>query len=162
MFSNVQEIAYMCVRLAETNDLSDWRIVANDVAEIFGNPVMADDPEFLDYAERKMAQKEVFTAIDSRTGKCIGFIGLSRHFNRITWFGVLNEYRNQGIGSKLLKTALNELDSSKEITVETYRENYSLGQPARHVYMKHGFIEIDNTLFDHLGNERCRLAISAV
>ena len=152
----------MLVRLAEIKDLCDWRAVANDVAEIFGNPVMADDPEFLDYAERKIVQKEAFAATDNETGKCVGFIGISRHFNRITWLGVLEEYRNQGIGSKLLKTALEELDFSKEITVETYRENYLLGQPARHVYMKHGFIEIDNTLFDHLGNERCKLAINKV
>ena len=150
----------MVIRLAELNDLREWRIVANDVAEIFGNPIMAEDPEFIDYAERKIAQKEAIAAVDEQTAKCIGFIGFSRHFNRITWFGVLETHRNQGVGSSLLKLALSELDRSKEITVETYRNTYELGKPARHVYIKHGFVEIDNSLFDHLGNERCKLAIS--
>jgi len=47
----------------------------------------------------------------------------------------LDIYRNKGIGTKLLEMALNEMDNTKEITVETYRENYIPGQPARH-YIK--------------------------
>jgi len=148
----------MFVRLAEIKDLNEWKTVANDVAEIFGNPKMADDPEFIEYAERKLAQKEVFTAIN-KVGTCIGFIGFSRNFNRITWFGILESYRNQGVGSKLLKCALNELDAPKEITVETFRDNNMFGKPALNFYLKHGFVLIDHAIFDNLGNERCKLAI---
>ena len=146
------------IRLAEINDLSEWRAVADNVAAIFDNPQMADDPEFIEYAERKLAQKEVFTAVDE-SGKCIGFIGFSRNFNRITWFGIHENYRGRGIGSKLLKLALNELDASKEITVDTFRDNHALGKPALDFYLKHGFVLVDNTIYDNLGNERCKLAI---
>jgi len=147
----------MLIRLAEPNDLADWKIVAENVAVIFGNPIMASDPEFIEYAQSKIRQNGAITAVDEKTGQCVGFIGFSYHYNRVTWFGVLESFRNQGAGSKLLQTALSRLDSSKEITVETYREDYIPGLPARHVYIKHGFLEIDNTLFDHLGNERCKL-----
>jgi len=93
----------MNIRFAKPYELDEWRVVAKDVSEIFGSPKMADDPEFIDYAERKITQKEALTAFDETTGKCVGFIGFSRHFNRVTWLGVLESYRNQGIGSKLLK-----------------------------------------------------------
>jgi ribosomal protein S18 acetylase RimI-like enzyme len=150
----------MIIRLAKDEEIQKWQIVAKDVAEIFGNPIMANDQEFIDYAHRKIKQKEAFIATDDLNNDFMGFIGFSRNFNRITWFGVLEKYRNIGIGSKLLEKALSELDQSKEITVETYRENYIAGQPARHVYFKHGFKEIVNNIFDHLGNERSKLAIS--
>jgi ribosomal protein S18 acetylase RimI-like enzyme len=71
----------------------------------------------------------------------------------------LEKYRNKGIGGKLLEKALNELDKSKEITVETYRDNYIPGQPARHLYKRFGFKETENDLFDSFGNERCKLSI---
>jgi hypothetical protein len=54
---------------------------------------------------------------------------------------------------------LNQLDSSKEITVETYREDYEPGLAARSLYHKNGFVEVDNNLFDPLGNPICKMAI---
>ena len=149
----------MIIRFAEENELEKWKILAKDVAEIFGNPTMDTDPEFIDYAERKIKQKEALIAVDDMDKEFFGFIGFSRHFNRITWFGVLEKYRNKGIGSKLLEIVLKELDKTKEITVETYRENYIPGHPARYVYKKYGFIETEDNLYDSFGNERCKLSI---
>jgi ribosomal protein S18 acetylase RimI-like enzyme len=149
----------MIIRFAEENELEKWKILAKDVAEIFGNPTMDTDVEFINYAKRKINQKEALIAVDDMNKEFFGFIGFSKHFNRITWFGVLEKYRNKGIGSKLLEIALKELDKTKEITVETYRENYIPGQPARFVYKKYGFIETENNLFDSFGNERCKLSI---
>jgi len=149
----------MIIRFAEEDELEKWKIVARNVAEIFGNPTMDTDIEFIDYAQRKIKQKEALIAVDDINNEFYGIIGFSKHFNRITWFGVIDKYRNKGIGSKLLEKALNELDKTKEITVETYRENYIPGQPARHVYIKYGFKEIENNLFDSFGNERCKLSI---
>jgi ribosomal protein S18 acetylase RimI-like enzyme len=149
----------MIIRFAEENELEKWKILAKDVAEIFGNPTMDTDPEFIDYAQRKIKQKEALIAVDDTNNEFYGFIGFSKHFNRITWFGVLEKYRNKGIGSKLLEKALNELDKTKEITVETYRENNIPGQPARKVYKKYGFKEIETNLFDSFGNERSKFVI---
>ena len=150
----------MVVRFAKTEELAKWQIVAKDVAQIFGNPNMANDPEFIEYAQRKINQKEAYIAVDDSDEKFYGFIGFSNHFNRITWFGVLKEHRNKGIGSKLLEKAIEELDKTKEIIVETYRKDYEPGKPARHTYEKHGFKETENNLYDHLGNERAKLVIT--
>ena len=150
----------MIIRYAEDNELEIWKEIAKYVAEIFGNPKMDTDPEFLDYAQRKILQKEALIAVDDLKKEYYGIIGISRKYNRITWFGVFEKYRGKGIGSKLLEKALNELDKTKEITVETYRENYVPGQPARKIYQKFGFKEIDTNLFDSFGNERSKFAIN--
>ena len=149
----------MIIRLAEEKDMDDWRAVADNVAVIFGNPDMANDPEFIEYAHSKIKQGGALTAVDEKTGKNVGFIGFSFHSNRVTWFGVLESFRNRGLGGQLLKAALEKLDAAKDITVDTFREDYFPGQPARHLYMKHGFVESDNTLQDSFGNERCQLVI---
>jgi len=150
----------MIIRYAEENELEKWKVIAKDVAEIFGNPAMDTDPEFLNYAQRKIKQKEAYIAVDNLNNEFYGIIGFSRNYNRITWFGVLEKYRNMGIGSKLLEMAIKELDSKKEITVETYRENFEPGKPAKYVYKKYGFKETESNLFDNFGNERCKLSLT--
>ena len=150
----------MIIRFAEDNELEVWKKLAKDVADIFGNPTMDIDLEFIGYAQRKILQKEALIAVDDLNKEFYGIIGFSRKFNRITWFGVFEKYRSKGIGSKLLESALNELDKTKEITVETYRENFIPGQPARKIYKKFGFKETDINLFDSFGNERSKFVIN--
>jgi hypothetical protein len=47
----------MFIRLAETKDTDDWRIVAENVASIFGHPTMAKDPAFIEYMQNKYRTK---------------------------------------------------------------------------------------------------------
>lgn len=51
------------------------------------------------------------------------------------------EYRNRGIASMLMKKALNELDSDKDVVVSTFREKDDKGTAARAFYKKFGFVE---------------------
>ena len=118
---------------------------------------MAKDKDFHDYMNSKISKYEALIAVDRMSEKCLGVVGFSRKYNRITWFGVFEQYRNRGIGKRLLSTALRQLDNEKAITVETYRDNYTEGLPARTVYHKMGFVNVDNTIFDHLGNQRCKM-----
>jgi len=109
----------------------------------------------------KLSKFESLIAVDRMSGNCLGIIGFSKTYNRITWFGVFEQHRGKGIGTRLLKTALRHLDNTKEITVETYREDFADGLPARIVYQKAGFVDFDNTICDHLGNPRCKMVIAA-
>ena len=126
---------------AKPDGLPKWLEVADDVGEIMRVSDMRNNINFLEYAKRKLEQNNAIMAYDGDNKKVAGFIGFSRHNNSITWLGVIQEYRNQGIGSKLLSAALNELDPNKKITVNTYPEDYLPGKPARNLYFKHGFIE---------------------
>lgn len=150
----------MLIRWATKNDIQVWTDLANDVALIFGNPTMANDKDFIEYMNSKLSKFEALIAVDRMSGSCLGIIGFSRTHNRITWFGVFEKYRGRGIGTKLLLTALRHLDSKKEVTVETFRDGYPAGLPARSVYCKVGFVDIDNTITDHMGNFRCKMAIA--
>ena len=133
-------------------DRIDWKAVAANVAEIFGAPNMPESESFAEYMDNKIGNYEVLTAVDQMSNKCLGFIGFSRNNNRISWFGVLENERGRGIGSRLLKTALSQLDTTKEITVTTFCENYLPGLPARAVYSKFGFVDKEKT--EHDGQPR--------
>ena len=73
----------------------------------------------------------------------VGVILFSRNHNMICCLAVAPEYRQQGIGSALLKKALSELDRSKEISVSTFRENDKKGIAPRALYKKFGFKEAE-------------------
>lgn len=149
----------MLIRWATQQDKPAWIALADNVAHIFGSPTMSTDKNFHDYMDGKLSKYEALISVDRMTGDCLGIIGFSRTYNRITWFGVFENCRGKGIGTKLLQCALRQLNNTKEITVETYREDYPAGLPARAVYHKLGFVDIDNTIFDHLGNPHCKMAI---
>ncbi len=151
----------MLIRWATSKDKPAWIQLADNVADIFGNSSMATDKDFHEYMDSKLSKYEALIAMDRQSESCLGIIGFSRTHNRITWFGVFEENRGRGIGSRLLSTALRQLDNTKDITVETYRSDYPPGLPARAVYQKLGFVQVDNTIFDHLGNPRCKMTIKA-
>lgn len=75
--------------------------------------------------------------------KIVGVILFSRKYNMICCLAVVPEYRQQGIGSLLLKNAMNELDRSKNISVSTFRENDEKGIAPRALYKKMGFKEAE-------------------
>lgn len=151
----------MLIRWTTKDDKPAWIQLADNVADIFGNPNMPHDKDFHEYMDGKISKFESLIAVDRMSGNCLGIIEFSRAYNRITWFGVFEQYRGRGIGTRLLKTALRQLDNTREITVETYRDDFADGLPARTVYHKAGFVDTDNTIYDHLGNPRCKMVISA-
>jgi ribosomal protein S18 acetylase RimI-like enzyme len=135
------------IRFATENDLPAWYTLATEVSPIFRHPAdMAQDPEFIAYAKSKVSKYQALTAVDCQSGECMGFIGFSHKNNSITWFGVFEKYRNKGVGSRLLKTALRQLDNTRTIWVETYPEGYTPGIPAKTLYRKFGFVETDSNL----------------
>ena len=80
---------------------------------------------------------------DSET--IVGVLLFSRNRNMICCLAVDPEYRQQGLASILLRKALAELDSSREITVSTFRENDKKGIAPRALYKKFGFQEGEMT-----------------
>lgn len=132
---------------AKPDDLPKWLEVADDVGGIMRIPDMRNDKTFLEYAKRKLENNNAIMAFDKVNNKCTGFIGFSHTNNSITWLGVKSDYRNQGIGSKLLSLALNQLDNNKPIKVNTYPASYLPGKPARNLYFKYGFIETSKEIF---------------
>ena len=73
--------------------------------------------------------------------KMVGVLLLSKKHNMICCLAVAPEYRRNGIASLLLKKALAELDSSRDITVTTFRDNDEKGIAPRALYKRFGFVE---------------------
>ena len=73
----------------------------------------------------------------------VGVLLVSKNHNIISFLAVLPEYRKQGIASKLLSTALENLDRTKNITVSTFRESDPKGIAPRELYKKFGFVEAE-------------------
>lgn len=71
----------------------------------------------------------------------VGVLLLSKKHNMICCLAVAPEYRRNGIASALLEKALAELDSSKDITVTTFRDNDEKGIAPRALYKRFGFAE---------------------
>ena len=148
----------MLIRWATKSDLPVWYALATEVSLIFRHPTdMGQDPEFTSYAQSKASKYEALTAVDYMSGENMGFIGFSRTYNRITWFGVSDKYRGHGVGARLLKTALRQLDHTKPITVETYPEGYAPGVPAKNLYRKFGFVETESYLSGPHNLPSCRM-----
>lgn len=150
----------MLIKWMTMEDKPDWISLAEEVAPVFNAPDMARDPEFHQYMDAKLSKYEALMAVNRMTKEVLGVIGFSRTYNRITWLGVFEKARRKGVGYKLLKCALNQLDWTKDITVETYRTGYEPGEAARRLYQKLGFIDVDTTLFDKLNNPRSKMAIA--
>lgn len=152
-----EDIAVL-IRWATDGDLPAWYALATEVSPIFRHPAdMGKDPEFISYAKSKAGKYEALTAVDYVSGSNIGFIGFSRTNNRITWFGVSEKYRCRGVGSRLLKTAMRQLDPMKPITVETFPEGYAPGIPAKNLYRKFGFMETESDLIGPHDLPICRM-----
>lgn len=146
----------MLIRWASENDFPAWYALATEVSAIFQHPAdMGADPEFVSAGQRAVKEYKVLTAVDYMSGSNMGFISFSRNKNSISWFAVSEKHRGKGVGSRLLKTALRQLDTSKEITVITFPAGYPEGMAARAVYKKYGFSEEKPIIYD--GLDRCEL-----
>ena len=144
----------MLIRWATEKDLPAWYELATEVSEIFQHPgrrgkqdaehptIPADmGAELRSKASGKssVSRYEMLTAVDYMSGENMGFICFSRTDNNITWLAVSERYRGKGAGNRLLKTALRQLDTNRNITVTTFPTNNPQGTAARALYEKYGF-----------------------
>jgi len=88
------------------------------------------------------------------SGRVLGINGFSRSSNRISWFAVQPDSKGEGIGQRLLQTALRHLDNRKDVIVVTFTDEHPEGQAARAVYGRNGFID-SGIFMDENGNKRC-------
>ena len=80
------------------------------------------------------------------SGEIAGVLLFSRNRNMICFLAVSPDHRRKGIASKLLQSALGELDGSRDITVSTFREGDEKGVAPRALYKKFGFSEGELTV----------------
>ena len=110
------ENGYMLIRWATENDLSAWYSLATEVSALFQHSAdMGEELKSKNSGTRAVSRYEMLTAADYMSGNNMGFICFSREKNSITWFAVSEKYRGKGAGERLLKTALRQLNTNKDI-----------------------------------------------
>jgi len=97
----------MLIRWATEADLPALHTLAADIGF---------DAGFITHTKSSIVTYEALTAVDYMSNMCMGFISFSREHNTIKWFAVAEEYLHKGAESRLLKTALRQLNSSSEVT----------------------------------------------
>ena len=151
----------MLIRWATENDLSAWYALATEVSVIFQHPAdMGAELKSRQSGAGAVNRYEMLTAVDYMSGNNMGFICFSRLNNSVDWFAVSEKYRCKGVGDRLLKTALRQLDTNKDIHVITFESSYPEGLAARNLYRKYGFAEEKPTLHDGLPRSEMKRSAS--
>jgi len=148
----------MLIRMAQEKDIDAWLALAKSVSPVFGVEDMSKDSAFIGYISAKISKCEAIAAVDRMSGTPLGFIGFSKKHNRISWLAVDENHRGKGIGSKLLKCTINQMDWESAITVITFRKSASEGKAAIALYKKFGFKIIDEAVVDEHGSPRCKMS----
>lgn len=127
------------VQYAKEQDLLSWMELVRAVRWNF--PGLETEAAMEEYKATVLKFMKDNRALCVKDGaKVIGVLLFSKKHNMICCLAVSPEYRKQGIGSSLLTAALNDLDSTRDITVSTFREDDPKGVAPRAFYRKFGFV----------------------
>jgi len=69
---------------------------------------------------------------------------IDKEENSIEWLAVSDHLKRQGIGRILVEYAINELDSKRDMKVQTFSKGVEAGTPARNLYQAFGFEDHKN------------------
>lgn len=130
----------MNVDYAAAPDYTPWLDLAREVEPLFGP--MADDPGFQDALKQAISEKTAFcvrTGTNGREPALKGGIVISREANEILWVAVSQAFRGKGAGKALLAFAMEELDRTTPIRVQTFDGSTPEGRAARALYKDFGF-----------------------
>lgn len=128
----------MGVQFAKIEHYENWLELAKEVEPLFGP--MAEEKSFQTALRDLIEQKQAF-CIKENAEFC-GAIAISKTDNEILWLAVSQKYKGKGYGRLLLEFAMNELDDSKEITVQTFAKGIEVGEQARKLYQSLGFVDL--------------------
>lgn len=128
----------MEVQIAKIEDLENWLKLAKEVEPLFGP--MSEEISFHSALKEFIITEQAFCI--KNDSEFFGAIVISRQENDILWFAVSQKHKNKGYGKLLLQHAINELDSSKDITVQTFDRDIEEGEPARKLYQSFGFADL--------------------
>ncbi len=124
------------IRFVVYEDIDRWRELAKEVEGLFGE--MVGLPEFEEAINGCIASSSAL-CVTADSGDVAGIVAINKDRNEIEWLAVKNQYRGKGHGFQLVEAALNHLDTTKPIFVQTFAPNVEAGKPARQLYMRFGF-----------------------
>ena len=128
----------MGIMYSELIDYDQWIELVKEVESLFGE--MSSSQAFQEALKQSIKEKRAICAKSSEN-ELQGGIIICKMNNEILWFAVSENNKGKGIGGELLCKAIQELDESKPIFVQTFSKECTLGLPARKLYIKNRFID---------------------
>lgn len=141
----------MIIRAVTIDDIQAWLDLSHewdDQVSTLIHDISVFYDGFDNYMESKIKKNEALMAVDKTSYQCLGVVAFSKTNNRISYFGVSKNTDFHTVGSKLMEVALNQLDMTKEISVNVFKTDLIPVQQERSLYESFGFTEIDNTIFE--------------
>ena len=130
----------MKVKYGTSLDIESWMELVQSVSWNF--PGLETEAAIEDHRKTVLRfMRENLALCVKADENVVGVLLLSKKHNMICCLAVAPEYRRKGIASALLEKALAELDSSRDITVTTFRDNDEKGIAPRALYKRFGFAE---------------------
>lgn len=120
-------------------DADSWMELVRQVRPLF--PGLDDESALADHRQQLtgfISRKEAIGSKDKTVLR--GGILFSRRDNEICFLATDSRYRRQGLGTQLVKAALSQLDTGRDITLYTYTRQDEKGAAARAFYRKLGFV----------------------
>jgi len=136
----------MLIRWATKEDKSAWLALSREYDAYIDSDLAQWYDGFDSYMDRKIAQREALIAEEHET--CLGVIALSRSHNRITFFGISHAAADD-TAEALLSAALNELDTSREITINAQKGDFPKLQSEKRFLESQGFAVYDDTVLEN-------------
>lgn len=134
------------VSAAEKN-LTSWMSLVEIVRQNF--PGLETEEKLEDYRRtvvKNMRRGSALCALDENV--VVGILLFSEKENMLSCLAVHPEYRRRGIASGMIERMLERLGRSRDIVVETFREEDEKGAAARALYRSLGFVPERNCLFE--------------
>lgn len=127
----------MKVNVAKIEDFKNWLKLAKEVEPLFGT--MSEELSFQTSLNDLIEKKQAFCI--KQNAEFCGAIAILKNDNEILWFAVSQKHKGKGFGKLLLQYAINELNASKDIIVQTFAKGVDVGEPARKLYQSLGFVD---------------------
>ena len=124
------------IRLLTHYDIAAWLKLAKEVEHLFGP--MTDSEDFKNGIKQCIENKNAY-GMENSDGVLAGIIAIDRERNEILWLAVGQQFRGNNYGDKLIKKAIDLMQSNGNILVRTFAENMDEGKAARSIYEKNGF-----------------------
>lgn len=138
------EIKIVC---AEEKNLASWMSLAEIVRQNF--PGLETEEKLENYRRTVLKNMERGSAVCALDGNVVvGILLFSERKNMLSCLAVHPEYRRRGIATALIARMLERLDRSRDIVVETFREEDEKGIAARALYRSLGFVPEGTCLFE--------------